>query len=109
MLYEVITFHKSANKKRIKDIMPVLQRYMSWIDATFKRENGLYQVPLTATTMSNSPRDKAAYLVDFNTALAINALYMSALGDILNDKDLSFQYKRMYFSLKTRINRNNFV
>ena len=29
---------------------------------------------------------------------------MSALGDILNDKDLSFQYKRMYFSLKTRIN-----
>ena len=29
---------------------------------------------------------------------------MSALGDILNDKDLSFQYKRMYFSIKTRIN-----
>ncbi len=97
-------FHKSANKKRIKDIMPVLQRYMDWIDATFKKENGLYKVPLAATTMTNSPRKKAVYLVDFNTALAINALYMSALGDILNDKDLSFQYKRMYFSLKTRIN-----
>jgi len=97
-------FHKSANKKRIKEVMPVLQRYMNWIDATFKKPNGLYKVPLTATTMKNSPRKKATYLVDFNTALAINALYMSALGDILNDKDLSFQYKRMYFSLKTRIN-----
>jgi len=97
-------FHKTANKKRIKDVMPVLQRYMAWIDATFKKDNGLYKVPLTATTMTNSPRKKAAFLVDFNTALSINALYMSALGDILNDKDLSFQYKRMYFSLKTRIN-----
>jgi neutral trehalase len=36
--------------------------------------------------------------------MAINVAHMSALGDILNDKDLSFQYKKMYFSLKTRIN-----
>ena len=34
----------------------------------------------------------------------MNALYISALGDILNDKDISFQFKRDYFSLKTRIN-----
>ena len=26
------------------------------------------------------------------------------IGDILNDKELSFKYKRLYFSLKTRIN-----
>jgi neutral trehalase len=97
-------YHKSANKKRVKEVMPVLQKYMDWIDATFKRENGLYQVPLAATTMLNAPRDDTGYLIDFNSALAINALYMSTLGDILNDKDLSFQYKRLYFSLKTRIN-----
>jgi neutral trehalase len=29
---------------------------------------------------------------------------MSALADILNDKETSFQFKRQYFSLKTRIN-----
>ena len=29
---------------------------------------------------------------------------MSNIGDILNDKELSFRYKRLYFSLKTRIN-----
>ncbi len=34
----------------------------------------------------------------------MNALFMSQIGDILNDKELSFRYKRMYFGLKTRIN-----
>ncbi|MCR5725686.1 MAG: hypothetical protein K6G80_11435 [Treponema sp.] len=97
-------YHKSANKRRIKEVMPVLQKYMAWIDATFKQENGLYAAPSSASTMFNAPRDNAYYPVDFNAAVAINAAHMSALGDILNDKELSFQYKRQYFSLKTRIN-----
>ena len=29
---------------------------------------------------------------------------MSYIGDILNDKELAFRYKRIYFSVKTRIN-----
>ncbi|MDR1929799.1 MAG: hypothetical protein LBQ44_04130 [Treponema sp.] len=97
-------YHKSANKKRIKDVLPILQRYTEWIDSVCKGENGLYQVPLAATEMNNAPRREAAYPVDFNTCMAINALYISALADILNDKEASFQYKRRYFSLKTRIN-----
>ncbi len=97
-------YHKTANKKRIKEVMPVLLKYWAWIDATFKKPNGLYAVPLAATGMTNSPREAAYYHIDFNTGMAINALYMSALGDILNDKEISFQYKRNYFSLKTRIN-----
>lgn len=97
-------YHKSANKKRVKEVIPVLQKYMEWIDATFKQENGLYSVPAVASTMMNSPRENVFYPVDFNAAMAINAAHMSALGDILNDKDLSFQYRRMYFSIKTRIN-----
>ena len=97
-------FHKSANKRRIKDVMPILQKYMDWIDQNFKQDNGLYSVPASACAMYDSPRSGTVYPIDFNTALAINAMYMAALGDILNDKDLNFQYKRMYFSLKTRIN-----
>jgi len=97
-------YHKSANKRRIKEVMPVLQKYITWIDNTFKKDNGLYAVPAEASTMFNSPRKKTAYPIDFNSAMAISALYMAALGDILNDKDLNFQYKRLYFSLKTRIN-----
>ena len=97
-------YHKSANKKRIKEVMPILQKYMNWIDENFKQENGLYAVPATASTMFNSPREKVFYPIDFNAAVAINCAHMSVLGDILNDKDLSFQYRRNYFSIKTRIN-----
>lgn len=97
-------YHKSANKRRVKEVVPVLQKYIEWIDANFKKPNGLYAVPAVATGMFNSPRDKAYYPVDFNAAMAINATHMAALGDILNDKEMSFQYKKMYFSLKTRIN-----
>jgi neutral trehalase len=97
-------YHKTANKKRIKEILPSLQRHFAWAERTFKQPNGLYSVPLDATTMTNAPREKAAYLIDFNAAMAVNALYLSALGDILNDKEVGFQYKRAYFSIKTRIN-----
>jgi neutral trehalase len=97
-------YHKSANKKRVKDIIPILHRYLLWIDDTFKQPNGLYRVPLSSTGMTNIFREGAAYPVDFNAIMAVNVLYMSALADILNDKEASFQYKRRYFSLKTRIN-----
>jgi neutral trehalase len=97
-------YHKSANKKRVKDVLPILMKYMAWIDTVAKQPNGLYAVPPAATGMDNAPREKAFYHIDFNSAMAINALYMSAMGDILNDKEISFQYKRLYFSLKTRIN-----
>lgn len=97
-------YHKSANKRRVKDIMPVMQNYMTWLESNFKQANGLYSVPISAMGMEGAPRKDVYYPVDFNCAVAINAAHMSALADILNDKELSFQYKRMYFSLKTRIN-----
>jgi neutral trehalase len=97
-------YHKSGNKKRVKDVLSILCKYSTWIDSVFKKSNGLYKTPLCATGMGNLPRGDAYYAMDFNTMMAINMLYMSALADILNDKEISFQYKRQYFSLKTRIN-----
>ena len=97
-------YHKSADKKRLKDVLPVLHKYTGWIDSVFRKPNGLYRVPPEVTGMVNSPRGDACYPVDFNTMMAINALYMSAMADIQNDKDLSFHYKKQYFSLKTKIN-----
>ena len=97
-------YHKLANKRRVKEVVPILLNFMQWIDTNFKRENGLYSVPAKACGLENSPRNDVYYPIDFNACMAINALNMSSLGDILNDKELSFQYKRMYFSLKTRIN-----
>ena len=66
-------YHKSANKRRVKEIVPILQKYQEWIDANFKKPNGLYSVPLAATSMFNSPRNGCYYPVDFNAAMAINA------------------------------------
>jgi neutral trehalase len=97
-------YHKTGNKKRIKEVLPVLDRYVAWLEENFLDENGLFRSPLESTGMINSPREEAVYLVDFNSAAAINVLYMSAMADILNDKEMAFNYKRRYFALKTRIN-----
>ena len=97
-------YHKTANKKRVKDVLPILKKYVEWIDSVYKQPNGLYRTPLSATGMINSPREKAVYPLDFNCMMAINVLYISALADILNDKESSFVFKKQYFSLKTRIN-----
>ncbi len=97
-------YHKIGNKKRLKDVVPILERHYSWIQATFQKPNGLFSVPVEACQSGNIDRGHVYYPLDFNAQLAVNALYMSAIGDILNDKELSFRYKRIYFSLKTRIN-----
>ncbi len=97
-------YHKIGFKKRIKEVMPKLEKYYNWLEENFKCQNGLYSVPLAATMMENAPRTDAFYPVDFNCQQAINTLYMAHLSDILNDKDKSYRYKRYYFSLKTRIN-----
>lgn len=99
-------FHKVGQKRRIKEVMPALEKYFEWIETNFKQANGLYAVPIEATGLPIAARKNAGayYPVDFNSQMAISALYMSALGDILNDKDLGFKYKKHYFALKTRIN-----
>jgi len=97
-------YHKIGLKRRIKEIVPILEKQFAWLELTLKKENGLYEVPLAATTMLNSPRGNMVYPIDFNSQMAVNALYLSALGDILNDKELSFRYKKHYYGLKTRIN-----
>ena len=97
-------YHKLGAKKRIREVLPVLERYYEWIETTFRKENGLYSVPLAATMMENSPRDGMHFPVDFNSQMALAAYYMSELADIINDKDTNYKYKKAYFSLKTKIN-----
>lgn len=101
---EYCFYHKIGNKKRLKDVVGHLESYMNWIAANFQCENGLFKVPYEACRLGNVNRHGAVYTIDFNAAMAMAALYMSNIGDILNDKELSFRYKRVYFSLKTRIN-----
>ena len=97
-------FNKVGNKKRLKESSEVIQRHFHWLEQTCKQENGLYAVPVGATMMFNALDERVYYPLSFNVQQAVNALYLSYIGDILNDKEMSFQYKRQYFTLKTRIN-----
>ncbi|MCF0237513.1 MAG: hypothetical protein HUK24_02845 [Sphaerochaetaceae bacterium] len=101
---EYLFYHKIGNKKRMKDIVPVLEKYFMWLKDNFQKENGLFAVPVSSCLTGEIPREKTVYPVDFNAMMALNALYMSNIGDVLNDKELSFRFKRFYFGLKTRIN-----
>ena len=98
-------YHKAGNKKRIKEVMPVLEKYNEWIVANFMDDTGLFHVPMAACNMRNAPREKMYYPLDFNTQAALNATHMAELGHVLNDKDIEFRYRKQYFSLKTRINQ----
>ncbi|MGL4524572.1 MAG: MGH1-like glycoside hydrolase domain-containing protein [Spirochaetia bacterium] len=98
-------YHKVGLKKRVKDILPILQRYHAWLDeVAFDEEVGLYHVPLSATGMPSDARKDTYYPIDFNCQQAMSVYYLSCLGDILNDKEIAYQYKRRYFMLKTKIN-----
>lgn len=101
---EFVFYHKIGNKKRLKEVVPFIEKYFDWLKEKFMKENGLFAVPVSACRTGNIPRDQVTYPVDFNAVVAVNALYLSYIGDVLNDKELSFRYKRLYFSLKTRIN-----
>ncbi len=97
-------YHKIGNKKRIMDVLPKLELYYEWLENNFRDENGLYAVPLSASTMVNSPRENARYLIDYNAQQAINAYYIAELADILNEKTIIFRYRKRYFALKALIN-----
>ena len=97
-------YHKLGAKKRIRDVLPVLEKYYQWIENTFKKPNGLFSVPLSATMMDNAPREDMEYPIDFNSQVALFAYYMSELADIINDKETNYKYRKSYFSLKTKIN-----
>lgn len=96
-------YHRLGSKRRLREVLPILERYHQWIRATFRRENGLLSVPRQALCMGNSPRDRITYPVDFNAQQAASAAFISTIGDTLNDKEIAFRYKREYFALKTRI------
>ena len=97
-------YHKLGVKKRIREVLPALEKYYRWTEENFKTPNGLYSVPLAATMMENSPREEMCYPIDFNSQMALSAFYISELADIINDKETNYTYKKAYFSLKTKIN-----
>ena len=48
-------YHKIGLKKRVKDVVPILQAHYRVARADFKKDNGLYAVPLAATRHGQLP------------------------------------------------------
>ncbi len=40
---EYLFYHKIGNKKRLKDVVPFLEKYYEWMKNNFQQENGLYE------------------------------------------------------------------
>ena len=97
-------YHKIDSKRRVHTVVKILEKYWQWLEQVCLKPNGLYSLPLAATGMRNSPREKLCYPIDFNLQQAINANFMAKLGTIINDKDMSFRYRKKYFRLRTQIN-----
>ncbi|QMU99163.1 hypothetical protein F0310_01840 [Borrelia sp. A-FGy1] len=97
-------YHKTGNKRRISDVLPILDKYYRWIEKKFLKGNGLYSIDVNKIFYKNSPREDAYYPIDFNSLQVHSAYCISKLADILNDKNLSLEYKKRFFSLKAKIN-----
>ena len=97
-------YHRLDGKKRLRELVPVLERYYNWLSSNLQDTNGLYMTPVSLTDMKNRPSVRVKYPVDFNMQMALFCFYMGKIGSILNEKDLCFRYRKHYFALKSRIN-----
>ena len=79
-------YHRLGSKRRLREVLPILERYYQWIQANFRRDNGLLAVPRQALGMGNSPRDRIAYPVDFNAQQAASASFISTIADALTTR-----------------------
>lgn len=101
---ELNVYNKVSNKRRLKELLPILENHMQWINDKCRHENGLYQAPVSAMNVLNGPRKDVAFPIDFNACVALNLLCLAEIADILNEKEIEFKYKRLYFTVKNRIN-----
>lgn len=86
---ELAIYNKTANKKRLKDSAVKLRNYYAWlIDVCNLNEYELLETPSEVSILGNVDRKDAHFLVEYNCAVAIDLLYLSEIGDILNEKPL---------------------
>lgn len=101
---ELNVYNMTANKRRLKEVLPILENYMQWLNDTCRSKDGLYHAPAAAMNYINGPRKECFFPADFNACVALNTLCLAEIADILNEKEIEFKYKKMYFGIKTRIN-----
>lgn len=86
---EYAIYNKTGNKKRLKDVVPKIKKYYTWLmNVCGFKTHGLLKTPSSVSLLGNVDRKNARFLVEFNCAVAIELLRLTELGDILNEKPL---------------------
>lgn len=98
-------FNKTDNKRRIKEILPKLDKYLDWLKSVTQQQNGLFVIPPQASYMGNIPRKNAVYYIDFNSQMAIAYYFMIKLAIASNFRNLVFKYTGAYYKFKATINK----
>lgn len=83
---ELAIYNKTGNKKRLKDVVVKIKSFYEWLLTVCKsKDNGLLKTSSEVSILGNIDRKNASYLVEFNSAVAIDLLKLFDIGDILND------------------------
>lgn len=97
-------FNKTDDKKRLKEIIPILDKYLDWIISVTLDKTGLFHAPASATLMPASFRRESYYPIDFNSMMASAFYYMSKLANFTNHRILVIKYTKKFYELKSLIN-----
>ena len=86
-------YHKIGNKKRLKDVVPILERHYSWIQATFQKPNGLFSVPIRRAGGTSTVGMSTTRWTSTPCLPSTPSIYQPS-GTSSSDKELSFRYKQ---------------
>lgn len=102
---ELNIYQRTGNKKRVREAFPLLKDQLLLLDKA-RDTFGLLPCEKNALCEGNflNADPAACYLIADQAALALSFSSLSALSDVLNDRESAFQFKRRYFALKTRVN-----
>lgn len=99
-------FNRSENKKRLKEILPKLDKYLEWFVNSFQQENKLFVIPKNAHYLDTTAPKQIHYFLDFNAQMALAFSCMSQLANFATVKTLALKYSKCFYQLKALINKH---
>ncbi len=120
-------FNKTDNRKRLKEVTPILDKFHQWIEkncldtspiddpeinsspdsfsSSEKADGlGLFVAPVEINGFDNTVRKNVKYPIDFNCQMALSYYLMSQIATYVNQRSLIFKYTKAFYAIKSKIN-----
>jgi glycogen debranching enzyme len=101
---EWLCYQISGDKKRLRRVLPHLDRYYNWVAYNHRMADGLYWTSNMGSGMDNSPRCGWQW-VDITAQQALAARMLNQIAHRVKDGSLEAHYRTEYDELVGRINR----